>query len=158
MKLLIVLFSLVAFCSAQIFVTDCLLSHNIERSKVGDLPLIWDAALAASSQAYAIKLAATGTFKHSGTPGVGENLALGTSERYSTGYNTTALIKLWLNEKKNYIEGCTYPDCGSGVGHYTQMIWAKTKTVGCGKGTDGSIDILVCQYFPPGNYIGEEVN
>lgn len=44
------------------------------------------------------------------------------------------------------------------VGHYTQIIWRDTKEVGCGYADrQGTFDVLVCQYNPPGNYPGQKV-
>jgi hypothetical protein len=43
-------------------------------------------------------------------------------------------------------------------GHYTQMVWRGTYVVGCGIAPPGAgglpYSILVCVYYPPGNYIG----
>ncbi len=49
--------------------------HNIERSAIGVKNLTWSASLANSSQDWANYLAANSKFVHSGTSGVGENLA-----------------------------------------------------------------------------------
>ena len=61
-------------------------------------------------------------------------------------------------------ESCD-PDCiadqhSSGCGHYTQLVWRNTREVGCGYATcvdrNGYSDgIWVCNYSPPGNFIGQ---
>jgi hypothetical protein len=43
------------------------------------------------------------------------------------------------------------------MGHYTQMIWRNTKTVGCGKAVAFGRTCVVCRYSPPGNYIDQMV-
>jgi hypothetical protein len=92
--------------------------------------------------------------KHSGTTGVGENLA------YWRGSNASlsTMIEMWEQEKKLFQFG-TFPDVSSdgnwlSVAHYTQMVWRDTTQVGCGVGNNGKTDFLVCWYSPQGNYIG----
>ncbi|XP_069677996.1 venom allergen 5-like [Periplaneta americana] len=51
---------------------------------------------------------------------------------------------------------------GKPVGHYTQLIWAETKYVGCGfvayKGDDGWFNkYYVCNYGPGGNIISQPI-
>ena len=41
-------------------------------------------------------------------------------------------------------------------GHYTQVVWANTLSVGCGVAVCPTGTIVVCNYAPPGNYVGEK--
>lgn len=42
------------------------------------------------------------------------------------------------------------------VGHFTQLVWKNTTTVGCGAANcDGIGWLLVCEYNPAGNVIGQ---
>ena len=43
------------------------------------------------------------------------------------------------------------------IGHFTQVVWNNTLEIGCGlaKGSDNFI-YSVCNYSPPGNYIGAQ--
>lgn len=48
------------------------------------------------------------------------------------------------------------------IGHYTQIVWADTTKIGCGKirytDSNGSIRLyLICNYGPSGNYDGEPI-
>src|ERR1700741_2518569 len=38
--------------------------------------------------------------------------------------------------------------------NYTQVVWAKTRAVGCAVAADQSQEVWVCNYAPPGNYVG----
>ncbi|KAK8064248.1 hypothetical protein PG996_008900 [Apiospora saccharicola] len=94
-------------------------------------------------------------FKHSGGP-YGENLALGCS-------NATSCVKAWGNERREYDFG--KGDFGESTGHFTQLVWKDTTSVGCGArmcGGDGDSQdgsargwYLVCEYWPRGNVIGK---
>lgn len=48
----------------------------------------------------------------------------------------------------------------TGCGHYTQLVWANTRQVGCGYSTcttedDFLFEVWVCNYDPPGNVINQ---
>lgn len=48
------------------------------------------------------------------------------------------------------------PGFSEQTGHFTQLVWKDTTTVGCGRrlcGTRGWY--LVCEYWPRGNVVGE---
>jgi hypothetical protein len=138
---------------------EALEAQNVYRAAVGEPPLVWSATLAGSAQTWAQHLADTKTFLHScpgGGCGYGENLAAGMP---ANSWTNTQLVDLWGAEKQ-YFKCGTFPDVSTtgnweAVGHYTQMIWPDTKQCGCGYATSSSNwGILVCQYQPPGNYIG----
>jgi hypothetical protein len=133
-----------------------LAEHNKYRAKVRVPPLVWSGSLAKGAQRWADTIAALDRMQHSGTSGVGENLA------YWSGPNASPLrtmIGLWEREK-DYFRAGTFPGVSStgnwlSVAHYTQMVWRRTKQVGCGIGNNGRSDFLVCWYSPRGNYIGQ---
>eukprot|EP01084_Bolivina_argentea_P030034 55697_1 len=93
---------------------------------------------------------------------VGENLyAIESQESLA---NIVGGIEGWYNEYSTY----TFRDGKSGLssgmtGHYTQIVWADTRYVGCGYTicptlSDTSFENainLACNYFPTGNYGGE---
>lgn len=136
--------------------SEILAVHNAYRAEVGMPPLVWSATLASYAQNWANFLVANGLFQHSGGP-YGENLAGGWPSSY---WSDTSLVNLWGDEKQ-YFKCGIFPDVsttGDVVGHYTQMIWPTTTELGCGV---ASSDIygkcLVCEYNPPGNWIGVHI-
>jgi hypothetical protein len=54
--------------------------------------------------------------------------------------------------------------CSGVCGHYTQIVWGATTHLGCAKKTcttnnpfgKGSWEIWVCNYSPPGNFVGKK--
>ncbi|HZO75390.1 MAG TPA: CAP domain-containing protein [Ktedonobacteraceae bacterium] len=139
-------------------------AHNAYRSDpaVNAPKLQWDSTLATGAQAWADNLAATKTFAHSNPSdrqGLGENIA-----KAGTGSNTaTQWVDMWgktvvngRSEQAQFKPGImqNVSKDGGPVGHYTQMIWNKTTSVGCGIASDGTNDYVVCRYSPQGNVTG----
>eukprot|EP01084_Bolivina_argentea_P018942 35238_1 len=166
--------------------------HNLMRSKaaVGVVPgpgntfqpkgsdivnLVWDDGLSAIAQAYANEC----VYKHNpakntqvyssrsnmqfkmdhNTDSIGENIG------YSTIMNATEVtmdgLKAMWEESQFYVSStgkCNHEPCG----HYTQMVWADTRYIGCGVAECAAIEnavgnaagnFFVCNYFPGGNVI-----
>jgi hypothetical protein len=128
-------------------------AHNQYRSAVGVGALQWSTTLATSAQGWANHLAAIHQLVHSGP---GENLWMGTRGAYTD----TQKVDAWGAEQQYFLAGRPFPDVSTtgnwqDVGHYTQLIWWNTTSVGCAQASDSSFDYLVCQYSPPGNVIGQ---
>jgi Cysteine-rich secretory protein family len=144
---------------ADLFRAEMMREHNLARHSAGLPSLIWDEALAADAAAYARTLATTRRFQHAtrvaGKPVQGENLWVGTRSAFAYRDMTGA----WIEERQDFVRGI-FPDVsrtGSwhDVGHYTQMIWGGTRSVGCGLATNAENEVLVCRYFPAGNVMGD---
>ena len=163
-KLLLLLLCLPLFGLGQNLdrqeITQILTAHNKYRLDL-DLPeLVWSKNLANSSQKWADKLISRNLFEHSNTEN-GENIFMIMGRDASP----IEVVDDWASEKEyfNYktrkcIKNCCdFVDCcPDECGHYTQIIWRDTKEVGCAVSKLGSKQIWVCQYNPPGNYIGEK--
>lgn len=130
--------------------------HNQVRADVGVGPLRWSESLASHAQQWADHLAATRCgLQHRPRSGkwrgvYGENLFIGTLGYYGV----KDAVMAWAEERSLY-PGGPYQAGWRGVGHYTQMVWRKTRMVGCATAVCKGNLLVVCNYDPPGNYIGE---
>jgi hypothetical protein len=140
--------------------TRMLSAHNRVRAEAGVPPLRWDPALAAAAASYGPTLASIRRLEHSprgSRPGQRENLAMGTSGRYSV----DDMIGSWADERRYFRPGI-FPNVSTtgnwlDVSHYTTMIWRTTTSVGCAVHKGPGWDYLICRYSPPGNIDGKQV-
>ncbi len=124
--------------------------HNAVRAGVGIQPLVWSGSLAAVAQEWANKLIANGQFVHSHNPNFGENLY-----EIDGGLAMPAeVVAAWAGEVKDY--NYRSNTCSGVCGHYTQIVWADTKEVGCAWAQHGRRQVWVCEYNPPGNWVGRK--
>jgi len=135
------------------FVSAILQQHNTYRAALKLPSLSWSPALAKDALDWAQHLAAIDNGQHDRSiiGKEGENLWWGTSGAYSY----SEMVAFWGGEKAAFHYG-VFPDCGKGmIGHYTQIVWKNTTSVGCAVASNGKKDFLVCRYSPPGNVYGE---
>ena len=128
-----------------------LMRHNNWRARYHMAPLAWDDAVASVAQDWANHLAASNAFAHRQDPKYGENLWWGTAQAFPI----ASVVDSWGGEVADYDAAANRCHAGKMCGHFTQIIWWNTLKVGCGKATASSRDIVVCNYDPPGNYIGQ---
>jgi uncharacterized protein YkwD len=131
---------------------ELLAAHNAYRANLSLPPLRWSDQLAANAQQWAEHLAEIGQLEHSGP---GQNLAMAASGTQSL----TQLVDLWGSEQAYFTNG-DFPAISTtgnwmDAGHYSQMVWKSTTEVGCGVADDNGREVLVCDYDPPGNVMGE---
>mmetsp|Transcript_8027 Transcript_8027/g.20596 ORF Transcript_8027/g.20596 Transcript_8027/m.20596 type:complete len:283 (+) Transcript_8027:204-1052(+) len=124
---------------------EALVAHNNYRALHGVPDLVWDTAVEQSAQAWADGCRIP--LEHSSGTGFGENLAWGYG-------SMTAAIDAWYSEIDQYDYG--NPGFTGGTGHFTQIVWKDTKRLGCAMGYCPDVygGYWVCQYDPPGNYLG----
>jgi pathogenesis-related protein 1 len=77
---------------------------------------------------------------------------MGTAGSYGVG----DAVRSWESERKysqgQRLDASNWYDSG----HYTQMVWRNTKEIGCGRIECKGQMIVVCNYYPPGNVLGEK--
>jgi len=159
MKLIVIvtIAAIFALSSADLM-SESLAAHSKYRAPLGIPDLKWSSSLAQSAQAWADNLASSGSFSHSHTDNVGENIAYGSANSH----DAEGFVGMWAEEEEYFVAGRNYPECSSSgdqadVWHYTQMIWEKTTELGCGMGRGSGKLYYVCQYSPPGNRRGDPV-
>lgn len=132
--------------------------HNYWRAKVRTSPVVWSDQLATFAQAWANELAKRGCeMKHRPSKGKWNGSAYGENIYWSSGLKNQPedVVDAWASEVVYY--DSILGKCKDGVcGHYTQLVWKKTTEVGCGMSKCGNQEIWVCNYNPPGNYIGQK--
>ncbi len=171
-RIFILLLAIIFWLSGEVFAagvsskvdqTTLVNIHNLYRSEVGINKIDWSPTVAKSALKWAKDLESRGCpLEHSEEKfrnGYGENLYEGWSSSWKFKMRSNDAVRAWWDEKPAYdytSNSCTeWEMCG----HYTQVTWGATKHIGCAKArcTNDSqtTEILVCQYDPPGNYIGQ---
>ena len=128
---------------------DYLDVHNAARADVGVEPMTWDDNVAAYARDYASQRSGDCNMVHSNGP-YGENLAMGSGD-----FTATDAANLWVGEKSNYdynSNSCVGGECG----HYTQVVWRNSVSLGCARvQCNNGWWFVSCNYSPQGNIIGQ---
>jgi uncharacterized protein YkwD len=127
---------------------EMLAAHNAVRARVGEPPLHWSPRLAAAAQDWANRLIASGAFAHQPDDPYGQNLYAITGGAAAP----AQVVAAWADEARSYDHSSN--SCAGMCGHYTQIVWRATHSLGCGVATDPEREVWVCDYDPPGNVVG----
>jgi len=130
--------------------------------------LVWDEELASLAQVHANQCRFVHDCAHCRRVArwfVGQNLLRDRSEDYQPP-DWDFTVNSWFREIYNYPnrDNSAVYKYIDGTGHFIQMIWAETRTVGCGMVTYISRDnpnkvtrYYACHYGPVGNFIGQQI-
>jgi uncharacterized protein YkwD len=146
------------------FAREILSAHNQVRISANNpvpnppLPALqWSASAATTAQAWADQC----DFKHNPNRGnLGENIAAATPNSLTT----AGVVQSWASEASFYDYGTNACAPGKVCGHYTQVVWRSTTHLGCAtKVCDKNSpfsgftrwQFWVCNYSPPGNFVGQ---
>lgn len=140
------------------------------------LQLQWDDELAEIAQAHSDQCGFELKHDHptqrltTKFPSVGQNLASVSSSHKNLSADVHPQVKSWFGEHTKYASnqvGTVFdPRIAEKVGHFTQVIWARTGFVGCGftaytmrddTGPFPHKRIYTCNYAPAGNVLGAHV-
>ena len=139
-----------------------LAAHNTVRAEASPTPspalapLTWSAQAVGVAQAWADNC----RFEHNaGRGNLGENLSASTREDAPA-----QVVEAWSSEAPDYDYAQSSCAAGKVCGHYTQLVWRETQAVGCASARctrDSPFSgfstwyLYVCNYAPPGNFVGE---
>jgi pathogenesis-related protein 1 len=121
--------------------------------------LTWSAGAAAVAQAWADRC----LYQHNqGRGDRGENIAASAPPGH---WSIADVVRAWASEAQDYDYASNTCAAGKQCGHYTQIVWRTTLRVGCAHrvcdvnspfgGQLPSWDFWVCDYEPPGNWVGQ---
>ncbi len=153
---------------------DFLCAHNQVRATASPTPVppledfSWNDNLAAVAQTWADNCSfehnPNRTTQYNGLSGestsVGENLFV-TSSSSTDAYEA---VDAWAAEAADYDYGSNTCATGKVCGHYTQIVWRNSLELGCGISQCGaslvgvpfgSGTLVVCNYAPAGNFLGQ---
>lgn len=137
--------------STQAGIQQMLDTHNTWRRQAGVQPLTWSPQLANYAQEWATKLLQENRFEHRPKNQYGENLAAASGQQLSP----ERVVTMWGEEVQDYNYATNTCKPGKMCGHYTQIVWRKSQQVGCGMARGNGREVWVCNYNPPGNYVGQ---
>lgn len=132
-----------------------LFAHNIVRATKWELPLVWDTQLENYARWWAGQRKSDCALRHSFPEydfKLGENIFWGSGSAWTP----SDAVREWAAEEKYYTYNTNSCAAGQQCGHYTQIVWRRTRRVGCARVVCDSGDVfMTCNYDPVGNYVGE---
>jgi len=125
-------------------------AHNRARAELGVPALTWSSELASVAEDWARRLAADGCgLQHRSDARYGENLYA----IYGTSASPQEVVDSWVSEVADY--NYKKNRCKGVCGHYTQVVWRGSRRLGCAAARCSQGEVWVCNYDPPGNFVGE---
>ncbi|KAM7296411.1 Golgi-associated plant pathogenesis-related protein 1-like [Ixodes scapularis] len=142
----------------SVYSDECRQRHDYYRKKHGVPGLKNNETLRLLAQDWADHLAAQpkgSPLEHRPDNKYGENIYTASSSSPSFMVNAQTPVDFWYNEIKDY--DYANPGFSYKTGHFTQVVWKSTTNVGCAisKAASRSAYFVVCNYNPPGNYLGQ---
>ncbi|XP_073257922.1 Golgi-associated plant pathogenesis-related protein 1-like [Porites lutea] len=139
----------------QVDATDCLKAHNNRRALHGTPALVWNNSLTQHAQEWAEYLLSNGSLVHASGIDEGENLAWGYGPTFRT---CVQAMEGWYDDEEPQYD-YDNPGFSKATGHFTQVVWQSTKSVGVALTTKktnyGYETFIVARYYPAGNVRGQ---
>lgn len=142
------------------FRQELLVRHNNFRASYGLKPLRRNQTLESFSEDWVAKCWGRGQLVHSHYKEYGENIAWRWNDvtKYTVNNLADVLFNQWSSEINWFYNGLI-PDIstnGRDAGHVSQILWAKSTDLGCSIYSNSSSYYLSCNYWPPGNILGQK--
>ncbi|XP_044018887.1 uncharacterized protein LOC122859390 isoform X2 [Aphidius gifuensis] len=136
------------------FIQDVLILHNKYRSVHSSPDLKINDKLNELAQDWAENLAKKEVMEHRPDNDYGENIYLASNSDPKWELKPENVVDAWYAEIEMYKFGEESPTNLPDVGHFTQLVWHSTETMGLGMATSetGKV-IVVCNYEPAGNVL-----
>ncbi|KAK1620609.1 hypothetical protein QYE76_026126 [Lolium multiflorum] len=143
---------------------DCALRHSFPEGQFalgenifwGGAGAAWSPGDAAYARWWASQRRGDCALRHSFPEGqfaLGENIFWGGA---GAAWSPGDAVKDWAAEGVDYSYAANACAPGRDCGHYTQIVWRGTASVGCARVVcdDGGV-FMTCNYYPPGNVVGQ---
>lgn len=131
---------------SQAEITEIVNVHNLVRAGLKLEPLVWDCDLADLAQEWAKR----GVAAHRDDTEFGESIFVSCARDVAA----ISSVNKWMLEKFSWNNKTGACKVGKVCTHYTQIVWKKTKRIGCGINRDAPgkwKTMIVCNYDPAGN-------
>lgn len=134
------------------FDEELLRAHNAYRARHFSPALQWSSKAAEAARRWAQHLACAGRLElgDDADEAMGQNSA----RKFGGKLRGQETADLWYSEIQWYVfKNPGYSAC---TAHFTQMVWAGTTHMGCGRAIKDGTTYVVANYLPPGNAVGRE--
>jgi len=136
-------------------ISEIVQHHNILRAResAANMELmVWNTSLASLAATWAARC----EYKHPETDVHPQFVGVGQNSWQLPSDNAVQAVYVFYNEKEYYTYDNNTCDPGKECGHYTQVVWADSGTVGCAvhRCHGWTFRYIVCNYWPAGNFGG----
>ncbi len=134
----------------QLEIDEIVSKHNYYRQMYSVPEIIFDPILSDYSEQRANSIINVESFEHVSNCPYGENLYCS----YDLD-NVSNCVDKWMSESANWneMENNWMED---GLGHFSQVVWRGSTNLGIGKSyMSNGLLVIVCNYYPSGNLVGE---
>ncbi|KAJ9457036.1 Pathogenesis-related leaf protein 4 [Diplonema papillatum] len=138
----------------------CADEHSKLRKKHGASPVYLDAELAGHAQLQAETCLKQKTIFHGNNDGEGQNvwmMSYSPELHPSPEKAVASALASWYAERDDYKAAMNVVSGVMSAGHFTQMVWKETTSIGLGVAQNDTMTFVVVNYSPQGNIVSEDL-